>query len=210
MNDRIIRVQGQATVKAIPDEAILSFTVSASDPNYGTAIGKMNELVDALRRDMERVGIDRSSLKTTRFNVETDYKTVNKREVFNCYVAVHGLAVHIPMDKEKLNRVLEAAAQSASQARFNLALGVKDQTPLRQKALEEAVAMASRNAQTLAQAASITLGQLLRIEYGWAEVRVSSGSQYTLSEQSCGVMAPDITPDDVEAEDSVTMVWEIN
>ena len=69
---------------------------------------------------------------------------------------------------------------------------------------------AKTNAQTLAAAAGVTLGSLQQIDYGWAEVRIY--------EQDANLSCPgpealaaeaDIDPQDVKAEDTVTLVYEV-
>ncbi len=206
MNERLIRVQGQATVHAPPDKVVLSFDVSATDSSYVRAVQVLNEKVEQLRTELGKVGMARSDLKTTGFGVETKYRIVKRQNIFDHYEASHGLAVHLPMDRELLNRVLVAAAQSASQPEFRLSFRVKDEVPLRQQALQQAVAAAKQNAEILARSAGVSLGSLLRIEYGWNEVRIESEASYRLCDPSAG---PDITPSDISAQESVALVWEM-
>lgn len=66
----------------------------------------------------------------------------------------------------------------------------------------------------LAKAAGIHIGELDHIDYSWGKVDFEVRPVQDVCFESCG-MAPaggismDIEPDDMEAEDTVTVVWEI-
>jgi len=46
--------------------------------------------------------------------------------------------------------------------------------------------------------------------YGWAEVRIHEyGSRMVMEDALMAISPPDIDPEDVSAEDSVTLVYEI-
>ena len=65
----------------------------------------------------------------------------------------------------------------------------------------------------LAKAAGIHIGELVHIDYSWGKVDFEVRPVQDVCFESCG-MAPaggismDIEPDDMEAEDTVTVVWE--
>lgn len=89
---------------------------------------------------------------------------------------------------------------------------MKDQQKAREKLLNKAVNDAFTKAKVLAEAGGIKLGEIVRIDYDWAVVRLESNyyklieshESYSLSEDSL-----DFQPDDIEGSDNVTVVWEI-
>ena len=109
--------------------------------------------------------------------------------------------------------MIRFVSQSNSGAEISLAFSVKDKDSLRKRALAEAVKTAKENAETLATAAGETLGKLQQIDYGWEEVRISN----RVASMVCEGPAPstpmeyeaDIEPEDIIAEDNVTLVYEI-
>ena len=207
MNPQVLRVQGKGTVSAEPDEVVLSFYIGRQSPDYTATINSLNEHVEILRSDLEKVNIPRRNLKTTNFAVGTTTRRDKGRDVFDGYLARHNLKLSLPLDQEQLNQVLKIVAQSASEARFQISFGVKDEAPMRKRLLESAVANAKENAQVLSTAAGVKLGQILSIEYGAVEVHIDSAMRYEMG--AAELAAPDFTPEDVSAEDSVTMVWQI-
>ncbi len=78
------------------------------------------------------------------------------------------------------------------------------------RVLADAVGQSKQNAETLARAASVELGDILRIEYGWTEIRFSERAMtYEVGEAGGQAAMPDIEPAEIEAGDSVTVVWAI-
>ena len=207
MNPQVLRVQGKGKVSAEPDEVVLSFRVARQNSDYTAALNSLNEHVETLRCDLGKVNIPRHDLKTTDFEIKTKTRHSLGRDVFDCYVAAHDLKLSLPLNQERLNQVLKTVTQSGSEARLRISFGVKDEAPLRKRLLEAAVANAKQNAQVLSTAAGVKLGQILSVEYGAVEVRVHSAMAYELAPSD--LAAPDITPQEIRAEDSVTIVWQI-
>jgi uncharacterized protein len=211
MADRVISVQGKGTATAEPDLVRLSFQINTLQMEYETAVTQLNERVDQLRRDVAEVGIDPKDLKTTSFDISPKQHWSSEEEeyLFLGFEAEHDLHLEMPLEQDQLNRTLMQLAQSASGATFSIYFAVKDQDILRKQVLADAVVKAKENAQTLAQSAGVQLGEILRIDYGWTEVRFEERvMSYDAAEMPCAPM-PDIEPAEMTASDNVTVVWKI-
>ncbi|MGE5581863.1 MAG: SIMPL domain-containing protein [Bacillota bacterium] len=209
MNGRTVRVQGRAVVAAEPDLAILNFELEARDYDYERSSLELNRRVELLRGELEKAGVERKALKTTNFKIDTDYEWQNSKRIFKGYKASHDLILELPFEREVLNRVVRTVAESASEAEMRISFGVKDEEKLRRTALAKSVAVARRNAEVLAEAAGVSLGEIIDIEYGWTEVRLRSSFQLNADMVCEAASGPDFEPTEVEAEESVSVVWEI-
>lgn len=212
---RTLTVRGRGTVSADPDLTVLSFGVVGRDPSYSSSVEELNGRVEALREDLEAAGVERSRLKTTSFDVRDDrrYDRDTGKHVFLGYEASHRLRLEIPFDKELLNGVLTRVAQSASEAAVTISFDVSDLESLRRGAMRAAVADAREGARVLVEASGATLGEILSIDYSYVEIRTSrlsyefadAGAMYEAS-----APAPDVEPEALDAEEGVTVVWEIS
>ena len=210
MSEGSLSVQGRGQVSAEPDLAVISFDVRGRAWEYGEAIDDLNEKVEALRGDLEQAKIARETLKTRDFSIDAEHRYEDDERIFNGYEARHQLAVEVENDRETLNEVLNAVTRGHSDAAFSLSFGVKDGQALRQRMLAEAVADTRRNAQTLAEAAGVQLGEIRSIDYGWTEVRFHTDAMYEMSgPEPSGSPLPDLEPSEITAEDTVTVVWGI-
>jgi uncharacterized protein YggE len=206
----MMKVQGKGRVSTEPDIVTLSFDVEVKVRDYEDCLRTLNVRAEDLRQSMIASGLDKAQLKTSAFtvSVETQYK--DGQHVFAGYSASHRMQIELPVDRALLNKVLRHVAQGHSGAEIRLAFSVKDKDALRKRVLAQAVQTARENAETLASAAGLKLGKLMQMDYGWAEVRIYDRE----ASMVCGAPAmpafdADIEPEDVGAEDNVTLVYEI-
>lgn len=211
MNPKTIRVQGKGTVSQAPDRIRIAFTVSGNHLDFTQTVGDCNAGIEALRAAAKESGIDPSELKTTHFDVREDTEYLSGKHLFIGFRATHRLGIVLPINKVLLGRFLSAVCRGKAKPQVNLAFEVSDPEGLKQKVLASAVENAKCRATTIADASGIKLSAISHIEYGYAEIRISSQSCGMALESSelIGDVAPDFEPDDIEANDTVTITWEI-
>lgn len=208
MSTRTIRVRGSAEVSAAPDWVTITFNVSSSDYEYGKCLEKLEEQTEKLREELIGVGLEKESLKTIRFNIDTDFERFKNRREFKGYRALHDLKVSFPFERDYLNQVLGVLSYTKSQASFNIYFGIKETEPLRQQAIAEAVKNSQEKAEVLAEAAGVNLGEIMQIDYSWSEIRFESSLRVdSICESSSA--SYDFTPEDVDVSESVNVVWSI-
>lgn len=211
---RSLTVRGRGVASADPDLTVLSFNVVGRDPSYSAAVEELNRRVEALRSDLEAVGVERTRLKTTDFDVEVHrrYDSDTREHVFVGYEASHGLRLELPLEKELLNNVLGRVASSASEASVDIPFDVSDRKGLRRRAMRAAVEDAQESAWVLAEASGATLGEIVSVDYSFVEVRTrrfSYGYRRPGLAMEEALPAPDVEPEALDAEEGVTVVWEI-
>ena len=211
MNSRTITVRGSARVSAAPDWVVISFTINSEHYDYGKCMEQVAMQTESLQKDLAAVGLERDSLKTVHFDIDTHFERVNDRYVFRGYKAVHQLKVEFPFERGYLNKVLRALSRTQSQASFSVSFQIKDPEPLRHKAIAEAVKNAKIKAKVLAEAAGVMVGKLEHIDYSWSEIHFHSSMKYDMAAESM-MSSPgyDFTPQDVNISESVTVVWAID
>ena len=219
---RSITVRGTGSVTAAPDRIEVTMNLSALDPDYGCAAAAMDEKTAALTAAAEAAGFPKKELKTLSFHVNTEYrgvhdsKTGEYRQEFAGYRVFHGLTLGFPLDLNRMAELLERIADSGAEPELSLRFTVEDPEAVRREALEKAAANAREKAELLAAASGVKLGELLTIQYDWAEIRLESG---TMVDAANGMapkammrkasFAAEMTPQDISFSDSAGFVWEI-
>ena len=206
---RLLKVQGKGHVSIEPDMVTVSFDVETKVRDYEECLRTLNSRAEDLRQSMIASGLE-TRLKTSAFNVRVETQYKGGQHIFVGYAASHRMQIELPVDKTLLNKVLGHVAKGHSGAEIKLAFSVRDKDSLRKRVLTAAVQVAKENAETLASAAGLKLGKLMQMDYGWAEVRIYDQESVMVCEGS--VMEDynaDIEPEDVGADDSVTLVYEI-
>ncbi len=217
---KAITVKGVGKVSASPDFVVLSMVLESQDLIYEKAMDDAAQNIEQLNTALEMVGFEKKSVKTTNFNVRTDYEYKRTRNgdnerVFNGYVVKHNLKVEFDFDSKRLAKTLSVVGSCLAHPQLTISFTVKDPTAIKEEMLRLAVENAKRKAEILCDAAGKQLGDLLSIDYNWGELNIYSDTRYDM-EDSC-LAAPmtakfaeiDIEPDDIDVSDSVTFVWEI-
>ena len=211
---KTLTVRGRGVASAEPDLVVLDFGITGRDQSYPVAVERLNERVEVLRGNLEGVGVVRTDLKTTHFDVDAEYhhEATTRERIFEGYRASHGLRLELAWDRELLNRVLKHVARSASEATLRVSFDVSDHKSLRRRAMQAAVEDAREAAWVLARSSGTELGDIEHIDYSFVEVRskyfsYDYGGANVLASRSA---APDVEPESLEAEEGVTVVWSIS
>ena len=215
---RTITVKGTGRVTARPDCVEISLSRETHKLDYDKAVETANERMEAVTSALTAVGFRKEDLKTTSYHIRSDYISVQNRvrgqeRQFNGYVVEHRMKLVFPLDKERLSSALGALSGCISHPEFDIRFFVKDTAALQDAILKDAAANARRTAEILCAASGVQLGELQNISYHWDEVSFYSPTSYSMAEESMVPRAmraaADIEPDDIQAGDTVTFVWEI-
>lgn len=215
--EKTITVKGTGNISVQPDLTIVTLTLKSLDRDYEKAMQYASEKLAALQDALSKIGFGKSDLKTTGFNVNTEYESIrdkngNYKSVFEGYSCVQGLKIEFDFDTKVLSKVLSAIAACISEPQLNIRFSVKDKAAVNEALLESAAANAKKKAEILTKASGVKLGELISINYSWAELDVYSDTRYDMEEKCMcaeASIAMDITPDDIGVGDSATFVWTI-
>lgn len=216
---RTIAINGTGRVSVKPDTISISLTLSALDPDYGKAMQKASQQLESLKKSMSSVGFDSDEIKTTGFNVHTEYESVytedNKRKnVFKGYNCFHSLKLDFDMDTERLTTVLAAIAKASAEPELHIAFTVENSEKIRENLLRAAAENSRKNAEILCDATGVKLGNLISVRYDIDNMSFVSPTSYRM-DRNCMLASTadgcsiDINPEDIELSENVEFEWEI-
>lgn len=216
---RTITVKGIGRVSAKPDTVVVSMSLDSRAMDYDKAMEIASVNIQDITRTLTDAGFEKEDVKTTNFNVETNYSSVKDRsgnyhQEFRGYVVSHNLKLEFALDVKRLSLALSAIAGCKSHPQLSISFVVKDAVAVSEEMLRSATENARKKAEILCDASGVSLGKLLTIDYNWGELNICSDTRYNLAEDclAAPMMAGsiDIEPDDIDVRDTATFVWEIN
>ena len=216
---KTITVKGVGNVSVKPDLVVLSMSLETRNHDYETAMREAASRIDHINESLATIGFEKESVKTTDFNVRTNYESKKDRNgnyyrVFNGYVVNHRLKVSFDFDTKVLSKALGTIASCIVEPELSISFTVKEPSAVNEALLKSATINAKKKAEILCEASGAKLGELVNIDYNWGELNIYSRTSYDM-EMDCMKMcseAPyslDIEPDDIDATDTVTFVWQI-
>ena len=214
---RTIRVTGKGSLKAHPDRTRITVWQEGIYKDYASAL-KMSALDSEQLRDLlVPFGFARTDLKTVSFDVDTEYESYREKgeykRRFAGYKYSHTLKLEFDSDNKRLGKILYALSACGLCPEFKISYTVKDPEKVKNELLGNAVRDAAEKAGVLSTAAGLTLGQIQSLDYSWGtlEFEVNTIERRMMCEPTCAEesLPMDIEPDDIDVQDTVTVVWEI-
>jgi uncharacterized protein YggE len=215
---KTIRVTGKANMKVAPEQTKVRLTIRGFAMEYGDALAKSVEDTKIIKDAIESCGIDRASLKTENFytsektkSVKDQYGNTSYRHIG--YDVTHYLNFTFDNNNEILGKVLYVLSKLSINPRIDVSYVIKDSEVYKTELIALAVEDAKRKALAMTNAAQVTLGDIVSMDYSY-ETFYWESRQYV--HMDCDVMCKadaafdvDMTPEDANIADTVTIVWEI-
>ncbi len=214
---RSIRVTGKGKIALQPDMIRLILHLEDTDPDYEQIMAMSATQTNALKACIEQLGFAKSDMKTLSFGIKPQYEGYhdeknNWKQRFVGYQFQHRLKLEMDADNAMLGKVLSAIAATALHPNLDIIHTVRDTEAAKNRLLGNAVADATEKAKVLAQAAGLTLGSIVTMDYSWGEIEFTSQPIQKEAVRCISAMpneAIDIDPDDIEVSDIVTITWNI-
>jgi len=214
MATRTITVTGRGNVSVRPDITRVTLEISALRPEYIDSYNLAQEYNSLIKGILVRLGLDDKSPKTKSLDISKKTKSVYvngsyDHEEFLGYILSKVINIDLGMDTLVLGRLLETLGNELTDTEISISYAVSDPKQAQYEMLEDATRDSREKAIRIARTVGCELGEILSINYSWKRVDFSRevnicGGKYGSSDGSL-----DIEPEDFNASDDVTIVWEI-
>ena len=192
MEQRLITVTETASDKFPADYVTLTVTACAESKVYGDASDKAEAIAASSVKAIKAIGID---VRASGINVGT----VRDGKKIIGYRATRSYTAGFRYDGALLSKCLEAV--SASECEFRVSFSLKDKSASK-SVTERAVVCARESAETIAKAAGVTLGKLVKVDY-------AAGHGGHIAVMRVSLDGAPAEPEDISVSETVTCAFEI-
>ncbi len=202
-----IRVHGEATVSAEPDQAQFDIGVVTQAANAKAATEQNGTQTNVLVQQL-RTLLPRSDIKTVNFSVNPNYRYPKEgapATIIN-YTANNTVRLLLN-DISMLEEIIDIATKSGANSINRLTFSLRDEKAVRARALANAASQAQSGAEALAIALKLRLGPLVRVEEG-QPVIVSPARQISFGKAESTDVTP-ISPGTIDVHADVNLTYEI-
>ncbi len=162
---RILTVNGTGMVTLTPDIAYASIGVQTKDPSVGSAVRANNATTQAVINAIKSFGVEEKDITTTNFSVWLNERYDDKGNVVEqTYIVQNTVQVKV-RNLNVLGDLLDAAIQAGANSIYSIFFDVEDRTEAINKARALAIESARKQAEELAKAAGVTLGEVQSISF---------------------------------------------
>jgi len=161
---RTLSVSGTGRVTLTPDIAYMTVGVQTEGKDAAEAVAENNSKTQAVIDALDAAGVDSKDIKTTNFSIypQQQYDDRGKPSGEITYVVNNSVYV-IVRDLDTIGDLLNTAVAAGANTIQGIQFDVDDKTDALAEAQENAVANAQAQAENLADASGVTLGQVLSI-----------------------------------------------
>lgn len=161
-----LAITGTAQFEVEPDTAIVAIRIEQYEFDYARCAEQLNARTLAARQVLEALDVDAETIRSNDYRVEKTGEYFRKEHPSKRFQGVHALRVTLPLEKERVNRVL--AHLTAADAMLDVSLGyeVRDMMGYRDQAEAMAVRDALRRGALIAEAAGCRVVGILKIHDG--------------------------------------------
>ena len=129
--ERTIRVTGKGKIAVKPNLIRLILTLEDKRKTYEETLEQSTLQVEMLKDCFEKLGFNRTDLKTLNFNINTEYESYQDmvkswKRRFTGYKFVHNMKIEFDADNKRLGQVLYALAHAPIQPEFRINYTIKD------------------------------------------------------------------------------------
>jgi uncharacterized protein YggE len=172
----VLRVTGQAEVRAEPDMATFEVGAQGRDPSSSKALTAVAQATDQLMTALREHNIPKAHIATVRLGLDhiteplprqPDAPPSVQSQPHEVYLAAHILRVEVDRSRfNDLGEILDAAVHAGSNFVGNVTFGLKDETSLQTEGLSRAMRNARAQAEALAAAAHVRITGPLTLAEG--------------------------------------------
>ena len=204
-----ISVGGTGQVSVAPDMATLTIGVETRAESAAAAVAENNSAAQRILETLKENGLAAEDIQTANFSVSPVYDeaTYQRREGPRIvgYEARNQVMAEVNA-LDTLGALLDATVASGANRIDGLSFGLRDDSQVADEARAEAVTDARRKAGILAEAAGVTLGQILSIHEGGGGPIPLQDRRFAMAAEAASVP---IERGETTVTAHVQVVWEI-
>lgn len=218
-NPNEITSEGNAKMKIKPDVALFDITVQKENEIEKNAIKDLNEEVEKLQQLLFKLGFTSSNIKISGYKVSNDsrYSNNNKKN----FVASNSLKLQFNINNKVINdfyQELQNGNFTDLEIEFDSQLSDELEKESRKKLIKLAIADAKSNAENIANALNLNLGNVKHVSKGYNEVYAAYsknlGSVDIKADKEMALPGPKSSFDkfeveEKELEEKITIIYEI-
>ena len=206
----MIRVTGEATVTARPDQATIHIGVITQAQTAQAAAAQNAQKLDAVLQELRKALGSQAEIKTISYSLNPNY--VYPREggqpKLSGFMASNTVEVKTP-DLAQVGKVIDIATQSGANSIQALRFGLKDEETVKAQALREATTKARAKAEAIASALGVRIVRVLMAEEIGATIIPIQGRDFYAAREAASAPTP-VEPGNIDVRANITLTFEVS
>jgi len=203
--ERRLQVTGTAVISASPDIAYITLGVETQDPSAEKAAQDNANIMAAVLAAMEDLGLGKREVTTSGYNIWGSTQILNRGTEDEQTVTIYCVLYSVTATTENLEQVgeiIDRAVKAGANQVYGINFDVQDKQDMQIEALKLAVKQGIAKAEAMAEAAGVSLGELVYMTESYSTYAPMTGYMALRADAEA---ATPINPDDVEVRATVEL-----
>ncbi len=205
-----IRVGGEATILAKPDQAELDLGVVSQAATGQAAATQNAQKLDAVLAQLRKVLGSGADIKTLNYSLTPNYRYPKEggQPTISGYTASNVVEVKTG-DLPQVGKLIDVAIQAGANTVQSLRFTLKDEQPVLSQALRQAAVKARAKADALASALGVKIVRVLRVDESGQPIRFGVAESMAMHARDSAAPPTPVEPGTLEVRATVTLAVEI-
>jgi uncharacterized protein len=162
-----LTVEGKAIIKEIPENILISISLTSSNPDYSECSDNLIKASNNLQKDLISHDINSKSIKANKFNVQEVYDYQNGQRIKRGYQGLIELTIEDKFSNQILTTIMEIMKKTDYKFGYSVEFILSDiqKQNLINYAIENSVSDAKQKAEIIAKSSGIELVKIKSINY---------------------------------------------
>jgi len=207
----VLVVSGNASVMAVPDQAIVRLGIVRQAASAQAAQEQANVAAREILNAVEKAGVPPNQIQTARLVLTPIYAPRNPDSRDAPRIVAYNATNTISVRLENLSivgTVIDAGLKAGANQIEGVGFALRNDLPSRQQALKQAVEEARSKAQTMAEALRVNLVEVLEVSEGG--VSIVDRVEPVFASRAAAATETPVSPGQIEVRASVTIRYRIS
>jgi len=207
----VLVVSGNASVMAVPDQAIVRLGIVRQAASAQAAQEQANVAAREILNAVEKAGVPPNQIQTARLVLTPIYAPRNPDSRDAPRIVAYNATNTISVRLENLSivgTVIDAGLKAGANQIEGVGFALRNDLPSRQQALKQAVEEARSKAQTMAEALRVNLLEVLEVSEGG--VSIVDRVEPVFASRAAAATETPVSPGQIEVRASVTIRYRIS
>lgn len=212
-----LTVRGNATIQVPADQLQMQVGVTSEAKTVKQALDENTKKIQAIEQVFKKIGLSRKEYKTGRFQIQPRWSTRPPKYHDNWHAEIIGYRVnnHFSIKTRQIElggKIIESCTRAGANTIDSIIFNLATPREYRSKAIAAATNNARADANALAAAAELRLGEVLDINLDDATSTPLRSRSMAFSAEMAKSAAPslNLSPGEVTVHASVTITYEIS
>lgn len=213
-SDNIIKVRGEAIVKAVPEVLNFNIPIESKAKTYQETTNILTSTFNNLHAELRKAGIEEKNIYSDQLSISENYNYQDRERVLIGYIGNITMRIEIPHTEKNLNRVMKVLNNEKYNFGYRVSFSFSEaqKDSLREAAIQLAVKDAQKKASALASALDVKLGEIKEVNFefdsGGNDILLRK-AMYADATMASGGSDIKLNPQEQEVSKSVGIIWKI-